>query len=153
MAKPSMDYDAYRLLVQEVKDYAIFMLDPKGRILSWNAGAQRLKGYRPEEIIGQHFSVFYEKKDIANNKPRRELEIAATEGRVEDEGWRVRKDGTRFWADVVVTAIRGDGDALIGFLKVTRDLSERKAAEDRVRRSEQQFRLLVDSVEDYAIFM
>src|SRR5207248_6449211 len=91
---PQMDYDAYRLLVQEVKDYAIFMLDPKGKILSWNAGAQRLKGWAPEEIIGKHFSIFYSKEDIANGKPRRELETAATEGRVEDEGWRLRKDGT-----------------------------------------------------------
>src|SRR5262245_23655906 len=122
MSIPSMDYDAYRLLVQEVKDYAIFMLDRKGRILSWNAGAQRLKGYQPEEIIGKHFSVFYEKKDVVNNKPQRELEIAATEGRVEDEGWRVRKDGTRFWANVVITALHDEKGKLRGFAKVTRDM-------------------------------
>src|ERR1043166_7661137 len=102
---PPLDYDAYRLLVQEVKDYAIFMLDPNGKILSWNTGAQRLKGYTADEIIGRHFSVFYSKEEIANKKPERELEQAMTEGRVEDEGWRLRKDGTRFWANVVITAL------------------------------------------------
>jgi hypothetical protein len=128
-----MDYDAYRLLVQEVKDYAIFMLDPKGRILSWNAGAQRLKGYMPEEIIGKHFSVFYPKQDIANKKPQRELEIALVEGRVEDEGWRLRKDGTRFWANVVITALHDDRGKLRGFAKVTRDLTARRRNEDLLR--------------------
>src|SRR4029077_13283297 len=92
MPKPAIDYDIFRLLVQEVKDYAIFMLDPRGKILSWNAGAQRLKGYTADEIIGKHFSIFYGKDDLANRKPQRELETAAMEGRVEDEGWRLRKD-------------------------------------------------------------
>ena len=96
----------YPLLIESVQDYAIFALDPTGRILTWNAGAQRLKGYKPEEIIGRHFSAFYPPRDIANRKPERELEIAIANGRVEDEGWRVRKDGTRFWANVVITALR-----------------------------------------------
>src|SRR5438067_11134511 len=95
------DYDAYRLLVQEVKEYAIFMLDPSGRIMTWNAGAQRLKGYTADEIIGKHFSTFYGKADIANKKPQRERERAPTEGRVEDEAWRLRKDGTRLFPNVV----------------------------------------------------
>ncbi|HSU89329.1 MAG TPA: PAS domain S-box protein, partial [Terriglobia bacterium] len=130
---PQMDYDAYRLLVQEVKDYAIFMLDPKGKVLSWNAGAQRLKGYTPEEIIGKHFSIFYPKADVLNKKPQRELEIASIEGRVEDEGWRLRKDGTRFWANVVLTALHDDKGKLRGFAKITRDMTERRRAEDGLR--------------------
>jgi PAS domain S-box-containing protein len=130
---PSMDYDAYRFLVQEVKDYAIFMLDPKGKILSWNAGAQRLKGYTPEEIIGKHFSIFYEKHDVVNKKPQRELETASMEGRVEDEGWRVRKDGTRFWANVVITALHDEKGKLRGFAKVTRDITERRKNEENLR--------------------
>jgi len=130
---PQMDYDAYRLLVQEVKDYAIFMLDPKGKVLSWNAGAQRLKGYTPEEIIGKHFSIFYPKADVLNKKPQRELEIASIEGRVEDEGWRVRKDGTRFWANVVLTALHDDKGKLRGFAKITRDMTEQRRAEDGLR--------------------
>src|SRR6266850_6301000 len=133
MSMPSVDYDAYRLLVQEVKDYAIFMLDPKGKILSWNAGAQRLKGYTPEEIIGKHFSIFYEKQDVANKKPQRELETASMEGRVEDEGWRLRKDGTRFWASVVITALHDEKGKLRGFAKITRDLTEHRKTEELLR--------------------
>jgi PAS domain S-box-containing protein len=133
MPAPSMDYDAYRLLVQEVKDYAIYMLDPKGTILSWNAGAQRLKGYAPEEIIGKHFSIFYEKQDVLNKEPQRELEAAAMEGRVEDEGWRVRKDGTRFWANVVITALHDEKGKLRGFAKVTRDITDRRKTEEMLR--------------------
>lgn len=138
MPKPSMDYDAYRLLVQEVKDYAIFMLDPKGRILSWNSGAQRLKGYSAGDIIGKHFSIFYEKGDVADRKPQRELEIAATEGRIEDEGWRVRKDGTRFWANVVITALHDEKGKLRGFAKVTRDMTDRRRAEEALRKEKTQ---------------
>jgi PAS domain S-box-containing protein len=140
-------------LVESVRDYAIFSLDIEGRVRSWNAGAKLIKQYDREDILGQHISRFYTDEDRAAGRPAQLLSTAAREGRVEDEGWRVRKDGSRFWADVVVTAIRDDDDTVIGFLKVTRDLTERKAAEDRVHRSEQQFRLLVDSVEDYAIFM
>ena len=127
------DYDAYRLLVQEVKDYAIFLLDTKGRIQSWNTGAQRLKGYTQKEIIGQHFSVFYTRDDLANKKPQRELEKALTEGRVEDEGWRLRKDGTRFWANVVITALHDEKGKLRGFAKITRDLTEHRKTEELLR--------------------
>ena len=142
----------YRLLVESVRDYAIFALDPSGRVLSWNAGAQRLKGYTRDEIVGRHFSIFYPPEDVAAGKTEWELETAVREGRVEDEGWRVRKDGTRFWANVVITALH-DAGALVGFAKVTRDLTERRRAEESLRESEERFRLLVESVRDYAIFM
>jgi PAS domain S-box-containing protein len=143
----------HRLLVERVQDYAIFALDPQGYILSWNEGAQRVKGYTAQEIIGRHFSIFYPPEDVAAGKTVRLLETARTAGRVEDEGWRVRKDGRRFWANVLITALRDDNDELIGFAKVTRDLTERRAAEEKVRESEERFRLLVHSVKDYAIFM
>ncbi len=141
----------FRLLVQSVKDYAIFMLDPEGIVLTWNAGAELIKGYRADEIIGQHFSKFYppEVKDF----PAHELRVAAAEGRFEDEGWRVRKDGSRFWANVVITAVHDANNNLLGFAKVTRDLTERRGHEDAVRQSEERFRLLVEGVTDYAIFM
>ena len=121
--------ERFRLLVQSVTDYAIFMLDPQGRIASWNAGAERIKGYRAQEITGTHFSVFYPPEDVAAGKPQRELEIAVAEGRVEDEGWRVRKDGTRFWANVVITALFDESGELRGFGKVTRDMTERRRRE------------------------
>src|SRR5207248_3324964 len=149
---PQMDYDAYRLLVQEVKDYAIFMLDPKGRVLSWNAGAQRLKGYTPEEIIGRHFSVFYTPEAVATGWPDEELRRAERDSRFEDEGWRVRKDGTLFWANVIITAIRDEG-RLIGYSKITRDLTERRAHEEALRQSEESLRLLVEGVQDHAFFL
>jgi PAS domain S-box-containing protein len=143
----------YALLVASVQDYAIFALDPSGRILSWNLGAQRLKGYRPDEIIGRHFSIFYPAEDVAAGKPEGELEVAIREGRVEDEGWRVRKDGSRFWGNVVITALWSKTGELVGFAKVTRDLTERRAAEEAQRKSEEHLRLLVESVKDYGIFM
>jgi PAS domain S-box-containing protein len=118
----------YRLLVESVQDYAIFALDATGHVLSWNPGAQRFKGYLPEEIIGKHFSIFYTEEE-KYTKPAWELEVAARDGRVEDEGWRVRKDGTRFWANIVITALRDHSGRLVGFAKVTRDLTERRAAE------------------------
>jgi PAS domain S-box-containing protein len=121
--------ELYRLLVESVKDYAIFALDPNGYVVSWNPGAQRFKGYTASEIIGKHFSVFYPPEDLAARKPQIELEIAADVGRLEDEGWRVRKDGTQFWANVVITALRGPDGELVGFAKVTRDLTQRRAAE------------------------
>ena len=121
----------HRLLVASVRDYAIFAMDPTGHIVSWNAGAKRIKGYEPEEIIGRHFSVFYPPEDVAAGKTTWELEVAAREGRLEDEGWRLRKDGTPFWANVVITALRDEGGRLVGFAKVTRDLTERRAAEQR----------------------
>ncbi len=121
--------ELHRLLVESVKDYAIFALDPNGIIVSWNPGAQRFKGYTASEIIGQHFSVFYPPEDLAARKPQMELEVAAEVGRLEDEGWRVRKDGTQFWANVVITALRGPDGELVGFAKVTRDLTQRRAAQ------------------------
>lgn len=145
--------ELHRLLVERVSDYAIFALDPRGYILTWNAGAERLKGYRPEEAIGKNFSIFYPPEDIAAGRPALDLEIAARTGRVEHNEWRVRKDGTRFWANTLITALRDDNGHLIGFAKVTRDLSERRRAETAVRESEERFRLLVQSVRDYAIFM
>jgi hypothetical protein len=121
------------LLVSSVRDYAIFMLDPLGRVTTWNLGAQRIKGYKPEEIIGKHFSTFYGEEDRRNGKPERELEIARAEGSVEDEGWRIRKDGTRFWANVIITAVYDAHRELRGFAKVTRDITERKEAEETQR--------------------
>ncbi len=123
------------LLVDATADYAIFMLDPEGRVATWNTGARRIKGYRADEIIGQHFSRFYTEEDIARDHPANELQIARREGRYEEEGWRLRKDGTRFWASVVITALRdADGD-LVGFGKVTRDLTARREAEQELRAS------------------
>ena len=119
----------FRLLVQSIKDYGIFMLDPLGRIVSWNAGAERLKGYTADEIIGKHFSIFYPQEDLDARKPEWELEVASKVGRFEDEGWRLRKDGSRFWANVVITALRNESGELVGFAKVTRDLTERRAAQ------------------------
>ena len=145
--------DRFRLLVQSVKDYAIFLLDPEGRIASWNEGAERIKGYRAEEIIGRHFSVFYPLEAIETEFPQYELKVAAATGRFEDEGWRIRKDGSRFWANVVITALRDQSGELVGFAKVTRDLTERREAENQLRESEERFRMLVQSVKDYAIFM
>ena len=130
--------ERFRLLVEAVRDYAIFMLDPEGRILTWNAGAERIKGYRAEEAIGKHFSIFYPPEDIQARKTEKELEIVRQEGRFEEEGWRVRKDGSRFWADVVITALRDEAGGLYGFGKVTRDLTERKLTEDILRRSMKQ---------------
>jgi len=121
--------DRFRLLIEGVQDYAIFMLDPDGRVRNWNKGAKRIKGYDRAEIIGKHFSCFYPEEDLRNGKPEWELEVAAKEGRFEDEGWRVRKDGSRFWANVIITAIRDDGGKLIGFGKVTRDFTERMQME------------------------
>jgi len=151
---PSQPDDSrYRLLVEGISDYAIYMLDPQGHVSSWNAGASRFKGYSPEEIIGAHFSRFYSPGDVASGLPDMGLATAAREGRFESEGWRLRKDGGRFWAHVVIDAIRDDAGALLGFAKITRDLTERRAAEEALRNSEQQFRLLVQSVTDYALFM
>ena len=121
----------FRLLVSSVRDYAIFVLDPSGHILTWNPGAERFKGYTAAEAIGCHFSMFYGAEDIAAGKPQEELEVATREGRVEDEGWRYRKDGSRFWANVIITALRDENGTLVGFAKVTRDLTERRRAEER----------------------
>ncbi|MCW2967790.1 MAG: domain S-box protein, partial [Solirubrobacteraceae bacterium] len=130
--------DQFRRLVISVRDYAIFLLDPSGHVASWNAGAHYLKGYEAEEIIGRHFSTFYTDDDRARDHPANELEIATREGRYEEEGWRVRKDGTRFWAQVTITAVRDDDGSLTGFAKVTRDLTDRRAAEEQLRTSNEE---------------
>ena len=143
----------FEMLVQSVTDYAIFMLDVEGRVTSWNAGARRFKGYEPDEIIGEHFSRFYTPEEREQQIPRIALETAEREGRFEAEGWRLRKDGSRFWANVVIDPIRDPAGRLVGFAKVTRDLTTKKAAEDELRASEERFRLLVQSVTDYAIYM
>lgn len=145
--------ERYRLLVDAVVDYAIYMLNPDGIVVSWNAGAERLKGFTASEIIGRHFSTFYLPEDVRDGMPDHALKTARDEGRFEAQGWRVCKDGRRFWAQVVVRPIRAPGGELIGYAKVTRDLSERKAAEDALMKSEEQFGLLVQAVTDYAIFM
>jgi len=145
--------DPFRRIVETVQDYGIFLLDPQGHVASWNPGAARIKGYAAAEIIGRHFSVFYPSEAIERRWPQRELEVAAEQGRFEDEGWRVRKDGSQFWANVVITAVRETSGELRGFVKVTRDLTERLRQQESVRQSEERFRLLIESVKDYAIFM
>ena len=132
---PLATEESFRLLVESVQDYAIFMLDPEGHIISWNKGAQRIKGYGPEEIIGQHFSRFYPPEAAARGEPTAHLSVAVRDGRVENEGYRVRKDGSRFWASAVITALRDDDGRLVGFTKVTRDLTERKQAADDLARA------------------
>jgi PAS domain S-box-containing protein len=145
--------DKYRLLIESITDYAIYMLDPTGVVISWNPGAERFKGYSKDEAIGQHFSRFYTEEERAAGAPARALNTARQMGRFEAEGWRIRKDGTRFWAHVVIDPVRGKDGELIGFAKITRDLTARKAAEESLRRSEEQFRILVQGVSDYAIYM
>src|SRR5688572_26020315 len=143
--------DPFGQLVHGVQDYAIFLLDREGRIVSWNRGAERLKGYAAAEIIGRHFSVFYPQEAIERRWPEQELKIAQEIGRLEDEGWRLRKDGSRFWADVIITAMRDATGALRGFSKVTRDLTERRRQEETLRQSEERFRVMVEGVRDYAM--
>ncbi|GAA3946232.1 PAS domain S-box protein [Allohahella marinimesophila] len=142
-----------KTFVASVTDYAIYMLTPEGIVNSWNAGAVRFKGYTADEIIGKHFSCFYTSEDKARGIPAKALQTAVDTGRFEDEGWRIRKDGTRFWASVVLDAIRDDAGLLLGFTKITRDLTDRKKAADALHASEERFRLLVQGVTDYAIYM
>ena len=144
--------DRFRQLVDSVTDYAIFMLSPTGTVASWNAGAERIKGYRAEEIIGQHFSIFYPEQDVKAGKPEGELVTAARDGRYVEEGWRVRKNGEPFWAHVTITALRGPDGRLTGFAKVTRDVTELREANEALRQSEERMRLMVEAVRDYAIF-
>jgi PAS domain S-box-containing protein len=151
--KPLVDPLLYQALVEQTRDYAVFILDKDGRVLTWNLGAQRIKGYAAEEIIGRHFSVFYTHDAVESGWPQHELKIAATEGRFEDEGWRVRKDGSRFWANVLITALRDENGKLLAFSKITRDLTDRRLYEQALRQSEERFRVLVEGVVDYAIFM
>lgn len=136
-----------QLLLQSIKDYAIFRLDPEGYIRSWNEGARYLKGYSAEEIIGKHFSTFYTEADKQDKKPERELVIAAQEGKYEEEGWRVRKDGSLFWASVLITRLLDADGKLVGFAKVTRDLTDKKLASEKLMRSEQRYRLLATALE------
>ena len=140
-------------MIESVQDYAIFMLDPDGCVATWNSGAERINGFTAQEIVGQHFSQFYTSEDRKKGKPRWELDCARVQGRIEQEGWRLRKGGARFWAFAVVTAMRDAKGKLIGFANVMRDLSERKATEAKLRASEEQFRMLVEGVDEYAIYL
>jgi len=136
----------FRLLVDSVRDYAIFLLDPTGHVATWNQGAQRIKGYKEQDIVGQHFSVFYPPEAVASGWPNHELEVAQAEGRFEDEGWRIRKDGSKFWANVVITALRDSNGELRGFAKVTRDLTERRAGEEQVRKLNAELQVRVEEL-------
>ncbi len=145
--------ETFQLLVDAVTDYALYMLDPDGRIVTWNSGAERFKGYSSDEVIGEHFSRFFTQQDRDAGLPALALDTAGREGRFEAEGWRVRKDGSRFWAHAILDAIRGDDGSIVGFAKITRDITERKERERALRESERRFQLLVSSVDDYAIYM
>lgn len=145
--------DSFRLLVDSVRDYAIFMLDAQGHVLTWNTGAERIEGYRADEIIGSHFSRFYPPEALARHLPEYELQMAERDGAFEDEGWRMRKDGSLFWANVVITALRDPAGRLVGFAKITRDQTQRRNHEEALKRSEERFRLLVEGVAGYALFM
>jgi PAS domain S-box-containing protein len=151
--KNTFEVDRLGLFVTQVTDYAIYMLSPEGIVSSWNAGAERFKGYKPEEIIGHHFSCFYTAEDQANGMPAKALNTALTAGKFEDEGWRVRKDGTLFRASIVLDPIFGPNKELIGFTKITRDITQQYRAREELHASEERFRLLVQSVTDYAIYM
>ena len=145
--------DPFRLLVQSIVDYAIYMLDPEGNVTSWNAGAERIKGFQTDEIIGKHFSNFYTEEDRKAGVPAKVLETARREGRFEGEGWRVRKDGTRFWASVVIDRINGEDGELLGFAKITRDMTDKRMAQQALNDAERRFGILVQGVTDYAIYM
>ena len=145
--------DPFKLLIQSIVDYAIYMLDPDGNVTSWNAGAERIKGFRSEEIIGKHFSTFYTEEDRKAGMPAKVLDTARREGKFAGEGWRVRKDGSRFWASVVVDRINDENGELLGFAKITRDMTEQREAQQALLDAERRFRILIQGVTDYAIFM
>jgi len=147
------DEQRFQYLISGIRDYAIYMLDTDGHVSSWNSGARRFKGYEAPEILGQHFSRFYTPEDRESGLPARALATALNEGKYEAEGWRVRQDGTRFWASVIIDPIYDEQGALLGYAKITRDITEKKKAEDALRASEERFRLLVQGVSDYAIYM
>jgi PAS domain S-box-containing protein len=149
----SLTDDPFRLLVQSIVDYAIYLLDPKGYVTSWNAGAERIKGFQANEIVGKHFSTFYTEADRAAGMPEKVLKTAREEGKFEGEGWRVRKDGSRFWASVVIDRINDEDGKLIGYAKITRDMTEKREAQQALLEAERRFRILVQGVTDYAIFM
>jgi PAS domain S-box-containing protein len=149
----AVEAERFRHFIASVTDYAIYMLSPEGIVTTWNAGAQRFKGYSADEIIGRHFSLFYTFEDRAAGRPAKALELARNAGKFEDEGWRVRKDGTRFWASVVIDPIRDDAGELLGFMKITRDVTDKRKAQEALHSSEERFRLLVQGVTDYAIYM
>ena len=152
-APPPAAIDQYQRLIDSIEDYAIFMLDADGMVRSWNRGANIVNGYSTAEILGKHFSVFYPPDLVAQGLPARELKTAAEVGRFEGEGWRLRKDGSRFWANIIIGRMVDAGGRLVGFSKIARDLTERREQELRLRHSEERFRLLVTGVKDYAIFM
>jgi PAS domain S-box-containing protein len=153
VSKTAASDNPYELLIKAITDYAIYMLDPAGRITTWNPGAERFKGYTAEEVVGEHFSRFFTQEDRDNDIPAKALRIAGREGHFEAEGWRVRKDGSRFWANAVLDPIRAEDGTLLGFAKITRDVTDKKEAERALRESEQRFQILVRSVTDYAIYM
>ena len=144
----SVTDDPFKLLVQSIVDYAIYMLDPDGYVTSWNAGAERIKGFQTDEIIGQHFSKFYTEEDRKAGMPQKVLDTARREGKFEGEGWRVRKDGSRFWATVVVDRIQNEKGELLGFAKITRDTTDKRKAQQALLDAERRFRLLVEGVTD-----
>ena len=152
-AKKQPPAETFQQLVDAVTDYAIYMLDPEGRVVTWNSGAERFKGYSADEIIGEHFSRFFSPEDRDLRLPQHALETAASEGRFEAEGWRIRKDGTRYWAHAILDAIRDEDGTLVGFAKITRDITEKRQLEKATYESALQLRMLVQGVRDYAIYM
>jgi PAS domain S-box-containing protein len=145
--------DLYKRMIEEIQDYAIILMDENGIIRNWNKGAEKIKQYTEEEIIGKHFSIFYLQEDLDTNLPQKLITEAKETGRAGQEGWRKRKDGTKFWGSITITAIHDDNEHVIGFCKVTRDLTEKKIAEDKLRMSEERYHQMIAEVQDYAIIL